>query len=259
MHILMHSHVHGEAPLLLSSNYIRTVGFLGDPVDLLCTQQSNQSYRRQVAPSESSPAEGSKSSHHCQFHIPTSLSAHLKSQSSEVVQVLYDVDGALNSNPLMTAANPPISTNVVAMELTTPQGQPIPIQDLDPEQAIRVTLPNKYPMAQGAGAGNGRVREAENGTCLTVTLPTKGQLNFTVKALHDLEVNAGLYISFNFTLAPGKNVITHSAASLSFINYLTVDPLLLGTLLKFPVKKRFCKNINNGSPLKTVESLMNVF
>ncbi|XP_075313535.1 polycystin-1 [Odontesthes bonariensis] len=203
MHILMHSHVHGEAPLLLSSNYIRTVGFLGDPVDLLCTQQSNQTYRHQVATSGSSAAKGSKSSHHCQFHIPTSLSAHLKSQSSEVVQVLYDVDGALNSNPLMTAANPPISTNVVAMELSTPQGQPILIQDLDPEQAIRVTLPNKYPMAQGVGDGNGRVSEAENGTCLTVTLPSKGQLNFTVKALEDLEVNAGLYISFNFTLAPG--------------------------------------------------------
>uniref|UniRef100_A0A3B5AXN8 Polycystic kidney disease 1b n=1 Tax=Stegastes partitus TaxID=144197 RepID=A0A3B5AXN8_9TELE len=180
MRTLMHSRVHEEAPLSLSTNYINTFGFQGDPSDLLCTHHS----------------------HPCQFHIPTSLTAHLRSQRSEVVQVLFDVDGALESNPLLTAAEPPISTTLVAMELSTPQGQPIPIQDLDPEQAIRVTLPNKYPVELGDRGGGGREGKAGNGTCLTVTLPTEGRLNFTVKALDDLDENAGLYISFNFSLAP---------------------------------------------------------
>ncbi|XP_049915502.1 polycystin-1 isoform X2 [Epinephelus moara] len=203
MHSLMHSRVHGEVPLSLSTDYVNTVGYHGDPSDLLCTHQSNQN---QIVPSQS--ADESKSSRSCQFHIPTSLTAHLKSQKSEVVQLLFDMDAELGSNPLLTAADPPISTALVAMELTTPQGQPIPIQDLDPEQAIRVTLPNKYPVGQDTGGGDGRVGEAGNGTCLTVMLPTEGRLNLTVKAVDGLDENAGLYIVFNFSLDPGATPVS---------------------------------------------------
>ncbi|XP_051273916.1 polycystin-1 isoform X2 [Dicentrarchus labrax] len=205
MRSLMHSHVHGEALLSLSTPYINTVGFHGDPSDLLCTHHSNQN---QIIPSQSSSTDESKSSRPCQFHIPTSLTAHLKSQKSEVVQVLFGMDGALGSNPLLTAADPPISTSLVGMELTTPQGQPIPIQDLNPEQAIRVTLPNKYPVGQDDGGGDGRVGEAGNETCLTVTLPAEGRLNLTVKAVDRLDENAGLYISFNFSLDPGATPVS---------------------------------------------------
>uniref|UniRef100_A0A3P8TXN5 Polycystic kidney disease 1b n=1 Tax=Amphiprion percula TaxID=161767 RepID=A0A3P8TXN5_AMPPE len=201
MRTLMHSRVHEEAPLSLATNYIHTVGFQGDPSDLLCTHQLGRSSQHLITSSQSSSPNGDESSHPCQFYIPTSLTAHLKSQRSDVVQVLFDVHGALESNPLLTAANPPISTALVAMELTTPQGEPVSIQDLDPEQAIRVTLPNKYPVEQGDG-GDGREGDIGNGTCLIVTLPTEGRLNFTVKALDDLDENAGLYISFNFSLAP---------------------------------------------------------
>ncbi|XP_041830823.1 polycystin-1 [Melanotaenia boesemani] len=208
MRILMHSHVQGEAPLLLSTKYIRTAGFFGDPADLLCTDQSNQFNGRQITPMQSSSAEESNSFHPCQFLIPRSLSTHLKSQRSEVVQVLFGIDGALDSNPLLTAANPPISTSVLSMKITTPQGQPIPIQDLNPEQAIRVTLPNKYPAAQGDGNGNGSINEDGNETCLTVTLPDDGQLNFAVKAVDGRDKNAGLYISFNFSLAPGATPVS---------------------------------------------------
>lgn len=203
MRSLMHSRVHGEAPLLLSTPFISTVGFHGDPSDLLCTRQSNQSNQNRIIPSQSLSTDESKSSRPCQFHIPTSLTAHLKSQKSEVVQVMFGMDAELGSNPLLTAANPPISTTLVAMELTTPQGQPIPIQDLDPEQAIRVTLPNKYPAVQDDGVGDGRLGEAGNGTCLTVTLPSEGRLNLTVKAVDGLDENAGLFISFNFSLDQG--------------------------------------------------------
>ncbi|XP_030255555.1 polycystin-1 [Sparus aurata] len=193
MRSLMHSQVHGEAPLSLSTPYINAVGFHGDPSDLLCTHQSNPN---QIITTP------------CQFHIPASLTAHLKSQKSEVVQVLFDMDAELGSNPLLTVANPPISTALVAMELSTPEGKPIPIKDLDPEQAIRVTLPNKYPVGQDDGGGDGGVGEAGNGTCLTVTLPTEGRLNLTVKAVDRLDENAGLYISFNFSLGPGATPVS---------------------------------------------------
>ncbi|XP_040885354.1 polycystin-1 [Toxotes jaculatrix] len=208
MRSLMHSHVHGEEPLLLSTPYINTVGFQGDPSDLLCTHQTNQSNQHHITLSQSSSADGSKSSHLCEFHIPTSLAARLKSQSSEVVQVLFGMDGALESNPMLSTADPPISTSLVAMELTTPQGQPIPIKDLDLEQAIQVTLPNKYLLGQGDEGGDEQVGENRNETCLTVTLPTEGQLNFTVKAVDGLDENAGLYISFSFSLVPGASPVS---------------------------------------------------
>ncbi|XP_070847293.1 polycystin-1 [Chaetodon trifascialis] len=204
MRTLMHSHVHDEALLSFSTPYINTVGFHGDPSDLLCAHLSNQSYQNQFNPSQSSSTDELKSSHPCHFHIPTSLTAHLRSQRSEVVQVLFGMDAELGSNPLLTAANPPISTSLVAMELTTPEGKPIPIHDLDPEQAIRVTLPKKYHVGQDDGRGG----EAGNETCLTVTLPADGRLNFTVKAVDGLEQNAGLYISFNFSLDPGATPVS---------------------------------------------------
>ncbi|KAK9530722.1 hypothetical protein VZT92_012210 [Zoarces viviparus] len=205
MRSLMQSRVHGEAPLSLSTPYINTVGFHGDPSDLLCTHQSD---RNQIFPPQSSAADGSKTRRPCQFHIPASLTAHLKSQKSEVVQVLFELEAELGSNSLLTAADPPISTALVAMELTTPQGQPISIQDLDPEQAIRVTLPNKYPVGQDGGGGDGRVGEAGNGSCLTVALPKEGRVNLTVNAVDGLDENAGLYISFNFSLDPGATPVS---------------------------------------------------
>lgn len=191
MRTLMRSYVSGEVPFLLSTNYITSVGFQGDPSDLLC--QSNQITRQSSFPDKS------KASHHCQFTMPSSLIAHLENTESEVVQVLFGLDKLLDNNALLEGANPPISTTLVAMELSTPQGQPIPIVSLDPEQAIQVALPNKYSLDHG----NERVGKDRNGTCLTVTLPTKGQLNFTVKVPDSLDENAGLYIAFKFTLAPG--------------------------------------------------------
>ncbi|XP_029311858.1 polycystin-1 [Cottoperca gobio] len=186
MRSLMHSRVHGEAPLSLSTDYINTVGFHGDPSHLLCTP----------LPSQSPAAD------RCHFHIPASLTAHLRSQKSEVVQVLFGLDAG--SNPLLTAADPPISTSLVAMELSTPQGRPILIEDLDPEQAIRVTLPNRHPVERDDGGAGGRAA----GTCLPVTLPTEGRLNLTVKAVDGLDENAGLYISFNFSLDPGATPVS---------------------------------------------------
>ncbi|KAK2885110.1 hypothetical protein Q8A73_021584 [Channa argus] len=198
MRSLMRSHVHKEAPLLLSTPYISTAGYRGNPSDLLCSHQSNLS--------QTSSTDRSKSSLSCQFHVPNSLIAHLKSQRSEVVQVLFGMDRALESSHLLPASNPPISTSLVSMELSTPEGQPILIQDLDLKQAIRIDLPNKYPVDHGGE--NGSAIKAGNGTCLTVTLPTEGWLHFTIKTLENLDENAGLYLSFNFSLGPGATPVT---------------------------------------------------
>lgn len=222
MHSLMRLHVHREAPVSLSTTYINTVGFQGDPSDLLCTNQGNQSSDNPLSQTQSS-----KASIPCKFHIPTSFTAHLKSLRSEVVQVLFGMEAELESNPLLTEANPPISTAVAAMELTSPEGKPIPIQDLHPDQAIRVTLPNKYPTGLHIGDGDKKIIEAGNETCLTVTLPSDGSLNFTVKAVDGLNENAGLYISFNFSLDTG-----------------TVDhPCPSGFILCFQVLYTWCSSV----------------
>uniref|UniRef100_A0A3Q3KVW2 Polycystic kidney disease 1b n=1 Tax=Labrus bergylta TaxID=56723 RepID=A0A3Q3KVW2_9LABR len=207
MHSLMLARVPGEAPLSLSSSYVNTVGFHGDPSDLL--DKSKGSY--------------------CHFHIPTSFTTHLKNQESEVVQLLFGMDVDTESNSFLTAADPPISTTLVAMELTTPQGQPIPIQDLDPDQAIWVTLPNKFPLGQNDLGGDGGISESGNGTCLTVTLPTEGKLNFTVNAVDGLDENVGLYISFNFS---------HDSGIVNPLDFFNLDfALRTNTSLDLSVRK----------------------
>ncbi|XP_076028186.1 polycystin-1 [Genypterus blacodes] len=184
---VMRSRVSGEASVSLSTRHISTAGFHGDPSHLLCTDASQA-----AAPP-------------CQFHIPASLADHLKNERSEVMQVLLNVDTASLSNPLLTQADPPISTNLVAMEFTTPQGQHIPIQDLDPDQAIRVTLPHKLHPGQ-SGVGGSENETSPGG--IRAHLPTEGWLNFTVKAVDGLDHHAGLYISFSFSLAPGAGAVS---------------------------------------------------
>lgn len=191
MRSVMHLHGTEQAPVSLSSPYINAVGFHGDPAHLLCTQNSY--------------LQSSKASFPCHFYIPSSFTAHLKSQKSEVVQVLLGIDSELTSNPLVTAADPPISTTLIAMELSTPQGKPIAVQHLDPKQAIQVTLSNKHPIKHGCtGSTERKEGEADDTACLTVSLPTEGSLNFTIEAVNRLVENAGLYVSFNFSLDTGN-------------------------------------------------------
>lgn len=192
--LLMHSPVYGNASISISTRYIRALGFYGNPSELLCAQQMSWSADNQTS------GVSKTSTHTCPFHIPTLLTAHLKNRSSQVVQVLVDMDEVLESHPLLATANPPISTGLVAMELTTPQGESIPIQDLDPQQAIQVTLTNS---ARQFAGGRDKIDEQVNDTCPMVTLPYEGGLNFIVKSMENLGEHAGLYISFTFNLAPG--------------------------------------------------------
>uniref|UniRef100_A0A1A8M952 Polycystin cation channel PKD1/PKD2 domain-containing protein n=1 Tax=Nothobranchius pienaari TaxID=704102 RepID=A0A1A8M952_9TELE len=138
-------------------------------------------------------------------------------QSSEVVQVLLGMDAKLESDPFLDAANPPISTTLVAMELNSPQGLPLPIQDLTPEQAIQITLPNKYLGTPDERGRNGKVQEAGNRTCPTATLANAGQENFTVKVPDNLDENAGLYqyrVLVKTGLRPGAGTTAHVGISL---------------------------------------------
>lgn len=203
---LVRLHIHNHAPVSLSNNYINTVGFQGDPSDLLCTSQRSQTDDDHLIRTRSAKAS-------CKFHIPDSFTAHLKTLKSEVVQVLFGMEAELASNPLLTEAEPPISTTLVGMELASPQGKPLSIQDLHPDQAIRVTLPNKYPFGPQSGHTERSTDETGNKTCLSLTLPTNGSLNFSVKAVNGLDKNAGLYISFNFSLEPGKELLHLSLES----------------------------------------------
>ncbi|XP_077358515.1 polycystin-1 isoform X3 [Festucalex cinctus] len=190
MRSLMQSPHPGEVPLSFVTPYISMAGFYGDPTDLLCSKQLKQP---PTIPSQYSTPP-------CPFQIPTSLTTHLKSERSELVQVVLGVD---ESHSLLAAADPPISTSLVAMEITTPQGEPVPIKDLEPDQAIRVTLHRNLPVEMSDTSEDGTVDGHANASCPTFTLPLEGRLNFTIKSVVGQDENTGLYISFNFSLLPG--------------------------------------------------------
>ncbi|XP_061765809.1 polycystin-1 [Nerophis ophidion] len=228
MRTLMHAA--GGVPLSFFTPYISTVGFHGDPSDLLCSKQSDPMISR----SSSTPP--------CPFQIPTTLTAHLKSQRPELVQVVFGLD---ESHALLSAADPPISTSLVAMEITTPRGEPVPIQDLEPEQAIQVTLHNKHPVKQGDRENKLRNGGGHaDGTCTTVVLPLDGRLNFTIKPVDGMDENAGLYISCNFSLEQDFTSVTSGRVKIEitsgFQDPLTKEwPITLSALNTFTEKTLF--------------------
>lgn len=168
MRSLMWSRMPGEEALSLKAPQINAMGKRGDLTsDLLCTDPSGP----------------------CQFRIPPNLSSRLRTERQEVIQILLVIESEDIS--LISAANPPISTTLAAMEFTTPQGLPIPIANLTAESAIHVTLPNKKMEVSGR---------------VNVILPSEGSVNFTVRAV-ETEPNAGLFIAFNFSLIQGSIVL----------------------------------------------------
>nr|XP_023692666.1 polycystin-1-like isoform X2 [Paramormyrops kingsleyae] len=171
MQSLMRSRMRGEEPLTLAAPRISAVGQRSDPADLLCTEPSSS----------------------CSFHIPRGLGSQLRVEREEVVQIVMDLDGG---GPLVSAAEPPISTKLAAMEFTTLQGRSIVIQDLQPDRAIRVMLQNHLP----AGC-QGHMRE-QKGSVGDLPLPPKGSVRFLVKP-PSMDPKAGLFITFNFSLLSG--------------------------------------------------------
>ncbi|TUC86172.1 Polycystin-1 [Bagarius yarrelli] len=164
MRSLMWSRLPGEEALILNSPKINAVGKRGDPSsDLLRTDPSSP----------------------CHFHIPLNLSSQLSTERGEVIQIILVMES--REVPFVSAADPPISTTLAAMEFATPQGLPVPIANLTAEHAIRVTLQNK---------------KAEVSGRVNVILGSDGDVNFTVKAV-ETQKNAGLFITFNFSLIEG--------------------------------------------------------
>lgn len=164
MRSLMRSQMPGEEALSIESPQISAVGKRGDPTsDLLCSELSSP----------------------CHFHVPLNLSSRLKTERQEVVQILLVMES--EEIPFISAADPPISTMLAAMEFATPQGLVIPIADLTAESAIRVTLQNRKTEVSGR---------------VNVTLVSEGSVNFTVRAV-ETEPSAGLFITFNFSLIQG--------------------------------------------------------
>ncbi|MCJ8738813.1 hypothetical protein PDJAM_G00040130 [Pangasius djambal] len=175
MRSLMWSRMPGEEALSLKAPQINAVGKHGDLTsDLLCTDPSSP----------------------CQFHIPPNLSSQLRTERQEVVQILLFM--GREALPFISAADPPISTTLAAMEFATPQGLPIPIANLTAESAIRVTLRNKKMEVSGR---------------VNVTLPSEGVVNFTVRAV-ETEPNAGLFIAFNFSLIQGRGMLSSGKVSI---------------------------------------------
>ncbi|XP_045065803.1 polycystin-1 isoform X2 [Coregonus clupeaformis] len=301
MRILMRSRKRDEEPLSLSAPQISAVGYHGNPSELLCTtdpsvdtRQSNQSNKSQLNPSSSffnDKPESYPPYPPCQFLIPPSLSAQLQRQvrGSEVVQILLGLEGG---SEFLSAANPPISTSLAAMEFTTPQGQPIPIANLDTDRSIRVTLPKIYTVGRistgdrasggsgsGSGAGawsksSGIDRDEGRAPMVNFTLRAKGWLNFTVRAVKNMDPNAGLYISLNFSLLPGASLVGsghvritvatqpgHPASHDSLVRELTLslstqtameDTIFLSPLLNSTVQSLFVNLTSSlsGAPVR---------
>ncbi|XP_028975896.2 polycystin-1 [Esox lucius] len=246
MRSLMRSRARGEESLSLSAPQISAVGYHGYPSELLCTTGPSIDTWQSNRTSQFKTNDESYPPHHpCQFLIPPSFSEQLQRevQGSGVVQILLGLEGG---SEFLSAANPPICTSLAAMEFTTPQGNPIPINDLDTDSSIRVTLPSRYTVGrfeageQGNG-GSGRGDAFRSGSLdrdpmVHFTLPANGCLNFTLKPVKSMHPNAGLYMSLNFSLLPGTSQLGsghvritvatqsgHSASHDSLIRELTIS------------------------------------
>ncbi|KAG7324819.1 hypothetical protein KOW79_011135 [Hemibagrus wyckioides] len=185
MRSLMRSQMPGEEALSIESPQIRAVGKRGDPTsDLLCSEPSSP----------------------CAFHIPLNLSSRLKTERQEVVQILLVMES--EEIPFISAAVPPISTTLAAMEFATPQGLVIPIANLTAESAIRVTLQNRKTEVSGS---------------VNFTLVSEGSVNFTVRAV-EVEPNAGLFIGFNFSLTQGSGKLSSGKVSITITDEQTSQP-----------------------------------
>ncbi|KAF4106605.1 hypothetical protein G5714_012595 [Onychostoma macrolepis] len=189
MRSLMLSQMSGGEALSLTVPKITAVGIRGDPTkDLLCTDPLS----------------------HCQFHVPSALSSQLKEEKQEVLQILLQMEG--EENPFIPAAVPPISTTLAAMEFATPQGQSISIANLTLDTAIQFTLHKKV-----------KEMEDERLRWKNFTLPPKGSVNFTVKAM-DSDPQTGLYVALNFSLIPGAGEEAYGLVWISVIDQ-PVHPL----------------------------------
>ncbi|XP_053326768.1 polycystin-1 [Spea bombifrons] len=121
MRILMKSRVLNEEPLTLQGGEILAWGKRSDPFNLLC-------YSNKTG---------------CQFFIPQGFNSTFLDQT-DIIQVMFQVDS--NPYPFGFISNYTVSTKVASMAFQTSNGSQIPVESLDSEKAITVSVANNTGM-----------------------------------------------------------------------------------------------------------------
>ncbi|XP_051876950.1 polycystin-1 isoform X2 [Pristis pectinata] len=160
MQILMGTRVLNEEPLSVSGARMRAQGKRADPGHLLCFANKSG----------------------CQFSIPPSFNS-IFSNISDVTQVMFLVDS--NPFPYGYIKNYTISSKVASIEFKMDNGSQIPIESLDSEKAITVTV-----------SANSEVRNVTINTTV-ITARKSVMVNITSR---NLNKRAGLHIQVTYTV-----------------------------------------------------------
>ncbi|XP_067912634.1 polycystin-1 isoform X2 [Heterodontus francisci] len=160
MQILMGTRVLNEEPLSVSGARMWAQGKRADPCHLLCFANKSG----------------------CQFSIPPSFNS-IFSNLSDVTQVMFLVDS--NPFPYGYIKNYTISSKVASIEFKTDNGSQIPIESLDSQKAITVTM-----------STNSAVR---NVTINTTVIAARSSVTVNVTS-GNLNKKAGLHIQITYTV-----------------------------------------------------------
>ncbi|XP_078415046.1 polycystin-1 [Cetorhinus maximus] len=166
MQILMGTRVLNEEPLNVSGARMWAQGKRADPGHLLCFANKSG----------------------CQFSIPPSFNS-VFSNLSDVTQVMFLVDA--NPFPYGYIKNYTISSKVASIEFKTDNGSQIPIESLDSEKAITVTV-----------STNSAVR---NVTVNTTVIAARRSVTVNVTS-GNLNKKAGLHIQVTYTVLNDSGV-----------------------------------------------------
>ncbi|XP_056391560.1 polycystin-1 isoform X2 [Hyla sarda] len=158
MRILMKSRVLNEEPLTLQGGEILARGKRSDPLNLLC-------YSNRTG---------------CQFFIPHGFNSTFP-DLTDIIQVMFRVDS--NPYPFGFISNYTVSTKVASMEFQTSNGSQIPVESLDSEKAITVSVANNT----GVGNITAGVANVESRRSVKVDLEAESS-----------NENAGLHIQITY-------------------------------------------------------------
>ncbi|XP_069840130.1 polycystin-1 isoform X2 [Dendropsophus ebraccatus] len=160
MKILMKSRVLNEEPLTLQGGEILARGKRSDPLNLLC-------YSNRTG---------------CQFFIPHGFNSTFP-DLTDIIQVMFQVDS--NPYPFGFISNYTVSTKVASMEFQTSNGSQIPVESLDSEKAITVSVAN----STGVGNITAGVASIESRRSVKVDLEAESS-----------NENAGLHIRITYNV-----------------------------------------------------------
>lgn len=164
MRIMMKSRVLNEEPLTLQGGEILARGKRSDPLNLLC-------YSNRTG---------------CQFFIPQGFNSTFP-DLTDIIQVMIQVDS--NPYPFGFISNYTVSTKVASMEFQTSNGSQIPVESLDSEKAITVSVANN------TGVGNI--------TAGVATIESRRSVKVDIEAESSNE-NAGLHIQITYKVLDGE-------------------------------------------------------